>query len=98
MTKTVDESNSARVLVGCKPTILAVRVDTHTYMACGLYHVAIPTDVSLLSLSSRRQSRAAGLQRMTTCGYVKNFAKIFQARFHRLKLKIERNPISKSLT
>ena len=33
-----------------------------------LYHVAIPTDVSLLSLSrrqSRRQSRAAGLQRMT---------------------------------
>ena len=29
-----------------------------------LYHVAIPTDVSLLSLS-RRQSRAAGLQRMT---------------------------------
>ena len=30
-----------------------------------LYHVAIPTDVSLLSLSGRRQSRAAGLQRMT---------------------------------
>ena len=30
-----------------------------------LYHVAIPTDVSLLSLTSRRQSRAAGLQRMT---------------------------------
>ena len=30
-----------------------------------LYHVAIPTDVSLLSLS-RRQSRAAGLQRMTS--------------------------------
>ena len=29
-----------------------------------LYHVAIPTDVSLLFLS-RRQSRAAGLQRMT---------------------------------
>ena len=29
-----------------------------------LYHVAIPTDVSLLSLSGR-QSRAAGLQRMT---------------------------------
>ena len=30
-----------------------------------LYHVAIPTDVSLLSLSNRRQSHAAGLQRMT---------------------------------
>ena len=29
-----------------------------------LYHVAIPTDVSLLSLS-RRRSRAAALQRMT---------------------------------
>ena len=33
-----------------------------------LYHVAIPTHVSLLSLSntSKRRSRAAGLQRMTT--------------------------------
>ena len=30
-----------------------------------LYHVAIPTDVSLLSLSSRRRSRAAGLQGMS---------------------------------
>ena len=34
----------------------------------GLYHVAIPTDVSLLSLS-RRRSRAAGLQRMTSMGH-----------------------------
>ena len=30
-----------------------------------LYHVATPTDILLLSLSRRRSSRAAGLQRMT---------------------------------
>ena len=40
-------SNKNTVLVDCKL----------------LYHVAIPTDVSLLSLGMRR-SRAAGLQRM----------------------------------
>ena len=38
-----------------------------TLAALYLYHVAIPTDVSLLSLSGgRRQSRAAGLQGITT--------------------------------
>ena len=45
-----------------------IEIRRNDRMIWALYHVAIPTDVSLFSLSerqSRRQSRAAGLQRMT---------------------------------
>ena len=51
---------------------IGILYDTIAIGGLFLYHVAIPTDVSLLSLSgalsstSRRRSRAAGLQRMTS--------------------------------
>ena len=53
-------------LVAISMALLDARRDTVTHRATKLYHVAIHTDVSLLSLCSRRRSRAAGLQRMST--------------------------------
>ena len=50
-----------------------------------MYHVAIPTNVSLLSLCSKRRNRAAGLQRMT------NKFEAFEMLFLHVKKKIDQN-------
>ena len=42
-----------------------ISIATYLIPRRDLYYVAIPTDVSLLSLGNKRRSRVAGLQRMT---------------------------------
>ena len=82
MTKDLSEKFKAYPIIKHYVTLLQLKATFfasfsslyHNQLKFPLYHVAIPTDDSLLSLSgggkggtfsSRRQSRAAGLQRMT---------------------------------